>query len=326
MSEVQEEKKKGKGILIILIVLVGLLTGFSAFSGYKAFLEAPDKIDTAERERDSHRNRADKLQEEIAKAEQLLAGIGIESLDSLQEGVAEIKANMEAQKEKIANLKKQIADLIAASEGDASDLETFKALYRKLKSEVFMMKSQIRSLQQRNQELIAENNRLKDENKQLGDDLDGERKNSAALSEERDRLEGKVNLGKKLQTFDVVAEGIKLRRNGDEKATTRAKRAEKIRVVFTVAKNEITDPGQKEIYLRVIQPDNTVLTDGGSNFDYKGGSLGYTSKELINYQNTSTDVYMYASNVFSDEFALGTYKIEIYCEEALIGVTSLTLK
>jgi len=103
----------------------------------------------------------------------------------------------------------------------------------------------VKKLKAKNQALIAENQRLKDENLQLGTDLNGERKTSAALAAERDGLQGKVNLGKRLITYDVVAEGIKIRRNGKEKPTTRASRADKIRVIFTIAKNDVTSGGKK---------------------------------------------------------------------------------
>lgn len=331
MSEAQEEKKKGsKRVIIILLVFVGLLTGASAFLAKKAFLDNVQELETINRGKRTAEDRFSKLTSDVEKAEALLSSIGITDLDSsnaLSGQVEEIKALRKEKEDKINNLKSQIEELISASGGKAKNFNQLKALYTKLKTEVYLLRSEVKKLKAKNQALIAENQRLKDENLQLGSDLKGERQTSAALALQRDGLQGKVNLGKRLITYDVVAEGIKIRRNGKEKPTTRASRADKIRVVFTIAKNEIAAAGQKDVYLRVVGPDDKIITDGGSNFEYKGKELGYTSKETIEYQNASTDVYMYATNLFGGQgFSKGDYKVEVYCENAMIGFSAVTLK
>jgi len=251
----------------------------------------------------------------------------LDSNSVLNGQVEEIKILRKEKEDKINNLKNQIQELISSSGGKAKNFSQLKSLYTKLKTEVYLLRSEVKKLKAKNQALIAENQRLKDENLQLGTDLNGERKTSAALAAERDGLQGKVNLGKRLITYDVVAEGIKIRRNGKEKPTTRASRADKIRVIFTIAKNDVTSGGKKAVHLRVVGPDDKVITDGGSNFSYKGKELGYTSKETVDYQNTSTDVYMYATNIFGGQgFSKGDYKVEVYCENAMIGFSAVTLK
>ena len=329
MSEAQEEKRK-KRVVIILLLFVALLTGASGFLAKKVFVDNANEIDTITRGKRSAEDRFAKLSGDIEKAEALLSSIGITDLDSnsvLSGEVEAIKALREEKRDKISKLKSQIEELISASGGQAKNFSQLKAFYTKLKTEVYLLRSDVKKLKAKNQALIAENRRLKDDNLQLGSDLDGERKNSAALTQERDGLQGKVNLGKQLITYDVVAEGIKIRRNGKEKPTTRARRADKIRVVFTIAKNEIATVGQKSVYLRVVGPDDKVITDGGSNFEYKGQEMGYTSKENIDYQNSSKDVYMYATNLFGGTgFSKGDYRVEVYCENRKIGASKVTLK
>jgi len=330
MSELQEEKKKGKRVIIILIVFVGLLTCASAFLAKKVFLDNVEEFDTINRGRRTAEDRFSKLNSDVEKAEALLASIGITDLDSnsvLTGQVQEIKLLRKEKEERINKLKSQIQDLITSTDGKAKNFSQLKSLYTKLKTEVYLLRSEVKKLKAKNQSLIAENQRLKDENLQLGTDLSGERKTSADLAAQRDGLQGKVNLGKRLITYDVVAEGIKIRRNGKEKPTTRASRADKIRVVFTIAKNDIAVGGKKDVHLRVIGPDDKVITDGGSNFSYKGKDMGYTAKENINYKNTSIDVYMYATNLIGGQgFSKGGYKVEVYCENTMIGVSAVTLK
>ena len=330
MSEAQENKSK-KGVIIILLLFVALLTGASGFLAKKVFLDNASELETITRGKRTAEDRFKKLNDDIEKAEALLSSIGITDLDSdsvLTDEVEAVKALREEKRDKINKLKNQIKELISASGGQAKNFSQLKAFYTKLKTEVFQLRTSIRRLKAKNQALIAENRRLKDANLQLGSDLDGERNNSAALTQERDGLQGKVNIGKQLITYDVVSEGIKIRRNGKEKSSKRkAKRTEKIRVVFTIAKNELASAGKKTVYLRVVGPDDKVITDGGSNFNYKGQQLGYTSKEVIDYQNLSKDVYMYATNLIGSKgFSKGDYRVEVYCENRKIRASKLTLK
>lgn len=324
----QKEKKNNKGI-IILIILVGILTLFSAFAGFKAFIDGPKKIENLEVEVDTERTRAGKLQGEIAKAEKMLQNLGfndISDIDSLEGEHLALRKEAEAQAEKIKLLRDKINDLIAASDGQADDLDSFKNLYRKLKSEVWQLKSQIRDLKKRNQDLVAENARLKEEKDKIGEELNKTKEQNSQLSSKATSLEQKVALGARLQTYDMLAEGIRVRRNGTERATQRAKRAEKIRVAFTISKNDLTKSGRKTVYLRVIGPDGMTLTDGGSDFEYDGKQLAYTAADEMDYDNAKKDMVMYAKNYVSDDFKEGTYEVEVYCDGAKIGESAFEMK
>ena len=324
----QKEKKNNKGF-IILIILVGLLTIFSAFAGFKAFIDGPKKIESVTVERDTERTRADKLSQEIEKAEKMLQNLGfddISDLDSLEGEHLALRKEADAQAAKIKLLKSKIDDLIAASDGQANDLESFKNLYRKLKSEVWQLKSQIRDLKKRNQDLVAENAKLKEEKEKMGEELNKAKEQNNELSTKASSLEQKVALGARLQTYDMLAEGIRVRRNGSERATQRAGRAEKIRVAFTISKNDLTKAGRKTVYLRVIAPDGMTITDGGSDFEYEGKELAYTAADEMEYDNSKKDMVMYAKNFVSDEFKSGKYSVEVYCEGAKIGETSFEMK
>ena len=327
MSDSQE-KKKGKGLIIILLVCIGVLTGAAGFLAKVAFVDKTDEIETLQRKSTSAEDRFKRLTSDVDKAKSLLSTIDISGLDSAALG-DDIAAILEKRKEsaaKIAELEGQIAELIAKSDGQAKNFTQFKALYAKLKTEVYLLRSEISKLKAKNQALISENARLKEQNKKLGTDLEGANQNIADLEDTKSTLEGKVALGKRLQTFEKMAEGVKVRRNGEEKSTNRARRADKIRVAFTIGKNEIADPGETDLYLRVIDPDDRVISEGGSEFNYKTEKLIYTSKETINYQNAATDVIMYAEKVGIKPFSEGLYKVQVYTGSDMILVETFTLK
>ena len=327
MSDSQE-KKKGKGLIIILLVLVGVLTGAAGFLAKVAFVDKDGEIETLQRKSTTAEDRFKRLTGDVNKAKELLKTIDISDIDTAVLG-GEIEAILAKRKEsaaKIAELEGQIQDLIAQSDGQAKNFNQFKALYAKLKTEVYLLRSEISKLKAKNQALISENARLKEENAKLGTDLAGANERNTQLSSENNTLQGKVNIGKRLQTFDKNAEGIKLRRNGEEKSTNRARRADKIRVAFTIGKNELAEAGNTNLYLRVLDPDNKCISEDGSEFQYKNEKLIYTSKETINYQNAATDVILYAEKASGKVFTEGLYKVQVYTDTDMILVDSFTLK
>ena len=327
MSE-QQEKSKGKKLVIFLLVAIGILTGSAGFLAKVAFVDKADEIDTLQRKSTSAEDRVKRLNRDINKAEELLKSINIQGLDSnlLGEGIAEIQAYKAEKEASINTLRDQIQQLLAESDGQAKNFSQFKALYAKLKTDVYLLRSEVSKLKAKNQALISENAKLKQENTKLGIDLNGANKSNAELSDANQSLEGKVKLGKRLQTFEKIAEGIKLRRNGEEKSTNRARRADKIRIAFTIGKNELAAAGNLNLYLRVFDPNDRVISDGGSEFQYKNEKLLYTSKETINYQNETTDVILYGEKVDGKEFEEGNYKVQVYSETDMILVETFSLK
>ncbi len=326
MSDLQQ-KKKGKSVLIILLVSIGLLSGVSLFLGYTLKQELTNN-EILERKSTSAEDRFKRLTSDVAKAKSLLSTIDITGIDSVALGkdVEAILAKRKESAEKIATLESQIAELIEQSDGQASNFAQFKALYAKLKTEVYILRSEISKLKAKNQALISENAKLKEENQQLGTDLAGANENNAKLEGINNDLEGKVAIGKRLQTFEKIAEGVKVRRNGEEKSTNRARRADKIRVAFTIGKNEIADAGELELYLRVLDPDDRVISENGEEFNYKNEKIAYTAKESINYQNSATDVIIYAEKSGGQSFDEGLYKVQVYTRTDMILVETFTLK
>ncbi len=326
MSDLQQKKKR-KGVLIILLVSIGLLSGASLFLGYTLKQELSNN-EILQRKSTSAEDRFKRLTGDVAKAKSLLSTIDISGIDSVALG-KDIEAILAKRKEsaaKIATLENQIAELIEQSDGQANNFAQFKALYAKLKTEVYILRSEISKLKAKNQALISENAKLKEENKQLGTDLAGANENNAKLEGINNELEGKVAIGKRLQTFEKIAEGIKVRRNGEEKSTNRARRADKIRVAFTIGKNEIADAGELDLYLRVLDPNDRVISENGEEFNYKNEKIAFTSKESINYQNSATDVIIYAEKSGGQSFEEGLYKVQVYTRTDMILVETFTLK
>lgn len=329
-TEAQEEKKGNKKRFLILIILLGGLTAFSAFSGYVAFVKNPTKMEKLNKESDNHLSRAQKLQGEIEKVNVMLDKLGIENSEEGVEKFTEeqkaLRAEAEKQKKKLMELQEKMKQLIELSDGGAADPETFVEMYRKIKAEHWALNNEVNKLRRKNKELDKANKKLKSENSELTTALNNERIDKKFIIEEREGLRKQVQKAAILKVRELSADGIRIVRSGKEKTSKKARKAEKIRVAFTLPENEVTTPGNKTVYMVIKGPDKQVMTDGGSNFMFEGKSIAYTVKDQVEYKNKETDMMMYGKNLFKDKFDKGTYEISLYCEGSKIGTTTLTLR
>jgi len=105
---------------------------------------------------------------------------------------------------------------------------------------------------------------------------------------------------------------------------------EKVKVCFTVAENEVIDPGEKTIYIRIARPDKEVLTRTRGDdytFEYDGKMIQYSIIKTINYENKPIDLcgYWY-KNQSAQEMQIGLYHVDIFCDGLVVGHTTFTLR
>lgn len=186
-----------------------------------------------------------------------------------------------------------------------------------------IMKGYVRtidSLNVENVELRAEN---MDVRSQL-DEVEGENKD---LIESQSELQNKVRLGAKLSAIGISAYAQRVKKNNVHREVTRADKAEKIKVCFTLAENEVTEPGKKNVYMRIMTPQGTVLAERSDNahtFEFEGTKGLYSAIKQVNYENKELDLCMYWD--VTKELAVGEYIIKMYVAGQEIGGTTLVLK
>ncbi len=324
----QEEKKKNKKFLL-LIILLGGLTIFSAFSGYVAFVKNPAQMEDLNAGTENHKSRAQKLQGEMDKISSMLDNIGVdgsaEGLEEFKDEHIAIKEEAAKHKEHLLRLQSKMKQLIEMSDG-ATDSDSFVAAYRKLKADHWALNNEVSKLRRRNKNLVADNRKLKTENKSLSAEVDQAKEDVGQLREQTNFLKQQVEKAAILNVHELNANGIRSVRGGREKVSTKARKSEKIRIGFTLPKNDVATPGTKTVYLVIKDPMGQYMTDGGSNFKFEGKNMAYTVKDQVEYNNEAKDMMMYGKNLFKEKMDKGTYSIEIYCDGAKIGSTELFLK
>ena len=190
---------------------------------------------------------------------------------------------------------------------------------------------EIANLKQLSQNYIAQIDSLKIANKDLSNqndllsqDLSSANSKVGSLIQENSTLSNKVAIASVLKTVNAITTGVKYKGSGKEIETTKAKQTDRIKTCFTIIGNQVADKGAKDIYLRVIGPDGTILSTSNETFMLKGQASIYTIRQTIFYENKSTDLCIYWEK--GNAFNAGKYSTEIYCEGNQIGSASVILK
>lgn len=194
-------------------------------------------------------------------------------------------------------------------------------LIRKYKAEITTMRDimksyivQIDSLNSRNQVLVAENQDIKQQ-------MTVVQQTNEELNKVKDELTSKVTVASVIQAKDVVAVAL----NKKRKETEELNRLDKVRVCFTLRENPIATAGNKIVYLRVVRPDQLVITPSPDNlFEVRGEQLIFSSNRAVDYSNQDVEMCIFLDN--TGDFIAGTYSVELYLDGEQIGSGSFMLK
>ena len=182
---------------------------------------------------------------------------------------------------------------------------------------------QMDSLYTVNRELVAENERIREE-------FQAERRENTNLNRQKEELTNKVNQAAVLKLYNYSAQAVRFKGGSKESTTDRADRAERIRMDFTVAANDLIQPGSKTFYVRIADPTRAIISKGTGDeyaFESNGETLQFTEKIRVNYEGKETPVRAYYTKPADREFRPGTYFIDVYEQGGkLIGQTSVDLK
>jgi len=216
----------------------------------------------------------------------------------------------------MANLQKEKKRIVELLSINASNVQ----LIRKYRAEIGTMRDimkgyivQIDSLNTINQQLVAENIDIKQQMTQV-------QTTNVELEKAREELTSKVTVASVIQAKDINAVTL----NKKRKETSRINAIDKLRICFTLRENPIASAGEKEVFMRVIRPDSLVITTSPDNlFDFNGDKLVYSASRLVDYMNQDIEMCIFLDN--TGDFIEGTYSVELYLENHIIGRTTFAL-
>ncbi len=298
MSELdylQKEKNRRNNIIVVIlsVILVVVIVLF--------FIQ-----------RSEHRSALTGLKAEKDSIQSELAQIAT-SYDSLRTENDTINGQLFMAQEKVRDLMLEIEQTKRVS---VQKINEYQKQVNTMRGIMRDFVTQIDSLNRRNQELLEENTQVKEQYKQA------EIKNEQ-LSQEKEKLEKNLQRAAQLEVRDLIAEGM----NSRNKETKFANRTDKIRISFVLNSNITAKRGPKNIYVRIMRPDQLLLSKSpGDLFQFEDLKIQYSAVREVNYEGMDLPVAIYWDNAGESPLMIGTYTIDLFADGNNIGTTSIEFK
>ena len=294
--ENSSNNSNNSGLKAAIVVLALLLLGSIGYI-YKLTTDNKETVNTLTTEKETL---AEELKAKIAEYDVMIA-----------DNTA-LKDELQAEQAKMVEL----LDQVEKSKGDVAAMAKYKASYLKLKGEM--------------DNLVAENKLLKEENVTLTSSLDSTKvvlddakKFNDTLLVQNEGLTKTVEKGSKLAVLNLKVLAVKERSSGKQIETDKAGRADKLKVSFLIAENQIAKTGNREYYVQIIDSKNNIL---GEKKTIPAGdkTLTYSFITTVKYENKTVQVN---EEVAGKDFAAGTYFVNVFDKNSeLVSKTSFNLR
>jgi len=205
------------------------------------------------------------------------------------------------------------------------ELRTVKATnarrINELKKELETLRTIMRSYVVQIDSLNSANQQLRDANAQANRRIQQTSSALAQATKENERLTERVAIASRLDAVNIQVKAVN-NRNREEK---KANRVTRIDITFQLAKNISAPVGEKNIYIRLMKPDDDILREATSGvFTFENREIPYSMMRKIEYDGEEQPVVMYW-NV--DKFLFeGTYRVDIFADGNRIGRKTFVLE
>jgi peptidoglycan hydrolase CwlO-like protein len=242
-------------------------------------------------------------------------------LDSLTGTNNKLTSQVNEGNGKISDLKKQIRGILNKQHITEAEKKKAEDLIKELNDKIGNLEQQVAQLTQDNQQLNADKTQLTADKTQLTTDL-------ASTTTAKQVLEKQVDVASTLNASNITITPMHEKSDGKEKATTTAKRVNKLVIGFDVS-NRIAQTGQTDVYVCITGPDGKPISvpalGSGTFTSREEGDKIYTAKVPVDFEAGKTKAVQFAWKQNS-QFSKGDYKIEIYHNGFKIGEGTQTLK
>lgn len=299
------EKPKSNKNGLIYGILIAALVGTWGYMYYDKS-QTSKEIAIKENQLDTITNSRNELQAEYDAAQA--------RLDDLISQNSRMDSLVKSKDKEIADMKGRITSILSNKNATAAQLAEARRLIEELKS--------------RTEGYVATIERLEGEKIVITGERDYARKERDSVVVVKDSLGKRVDLGSVLHASNIKLSPINVRKNGKEEETSKAKRADMMRVSFEL-ENRIATSGDKEIFVAITAPDGSPLAVealGSGRFTLEDGTEKlYTVKKTVSYVAGGTTPVSMDWKQNSD-FKPGDYAVEIYQDGFKIGAGKVNLK
>ncbi|MBO7379148.1 MAG: hypothetical protein J6032_00945 [Bacteroidales bacterium] len=198
----------------------------------------------------------------------------------------------------------------------AEDLRKIAALEKELATVRGVLRyyvAQVDSLNQVNEALMAENKAVRQQIRRVSTANEN-------LKQQNEELSQKIDIASHLSANNLKAEA----QNKRGKKTSSLKSTTMFVVSFNVGANITAQTGDKDLFVRILKPNEDLLTGAKSGtFSYDGSMIQYSMMKTIEYTGEEQPVTLYWNR--NETLDPGRYTFEVFADGKLIGSTSLTM-
>lgn len=196
-----------------------------------------------------------------------------------------------------------LKELNAEKRSNASN----RARIKQLEGEIATLKGIVRHYLEEIKRLGEENEGLRQEIQQVNERNQQLAATAATAQRDNEQLSQTVAQAKRLNITGLTFQAYN-KKGKKEKNVTKAK---SLGASFVISPNATASAGHKVVYMRIVAPDGTVLTGGGS-FTFDGQQMTASGAREITYDNGELPVSVYYQT--NTTLTPGDYLVEIFCD------------
>jgi len=261
--------------------------------------------------------------------------------NELNETKTELEAERTELKSELADVRNNLTEMIQKNNGlddrlmqkrDSLDLiindlnasKATVAQLSKFKNQSYRLKKEVKKLYAQIDKLKSENVFLSKEKDTLKGQLESQHELSDSLTTQVTDAQKIIESASELSIAALKGGAVIEKSSGKQIPTTKARRADKVKICFSVAENRIAEKGDKLLFVQVLDANNNVL---GENtvvaFDDK--TLNYSFKTEFNYINKALDICEFLTAP-KKGFDKGNYFVNVFSGSDMISNTSFVLE
>lgn len=292
------EKKNNNTLLWFLFAILIIALGAMAYLYWNQHTELTEMVEQMTIEKEE-------LQEEYEDL--AIQFDGYQSLDIRNDSLQDL---LSREQQRVQDLLEELRQAKASNARRIAELKKELATVREVMKDYVR---QIDSLNATNARLTQENIQVRQENRQY-------RTRNEELTQANTQLSETVTRAAMLEVTNCTLTTL----NKNDRKTRIASHIRKLQWEFTIAKNITCQPGIKDLFVRVIDPDGTLLNESETRlFAFESGEIPYSVTQQFEYSGEAYDGTCFCP---VEEVKKGFYTIDFFCDGNLIGSFPFQLK